>query len=158
MTAPARQLLAYKFGPESSFEGQLVGALERVESGGALRIGDALFGGRDADTGEITAVSMTTDSSAGMIGRLLGFRLNAGERQAATKRALDSPAGETIRALGDELQPGVAIAALLVEHTWAQALNEAVRRMGGAQAANESTEGDQIAHALPLLREVAAQT
>jgi hypothetical protein len=156
MTAPARQLLAYKFGPESSYEGQLVGALERIESGGALRIVDALFVGRGPDTGEVTAVSLS-GGSAGMIGRLLSFRLDAGERQAATQRALEGPTGEIVRTLGDQLQPGVAIAAVLIEHAWAQALDEAVRRMGGAEAVSESTDAAQIAQAAALLREVAAQ-
>jgi hypothetical protein len=156
MTAPARQLLAYKFGPESSYEGQLVGALERIESGGALRIVDALFIGREPDTGEMIAVSLS-GGSAGMIGRLLGFRLDAGERQAATQRALEGPTGEIVRTLGDQLQPGVAIAAVLIEHAWAQALDEAVRRMGGAEAVSESTDAAQIAQAAALLREVAAQ-
>ena len=40
---PTRQLLVYTFGPGAGFEGQLVGALERIESGGAIRVLDALF-------------------------------------------------------------------------------------------------------------------
>ena len=35
---PPVQLLVYSFGPDASFEGQLVGALERIEVGGAMRI------------------------------------------------------------------------------------------------------------------------
>jgi hypothetical protein len=42
-TAPHSQLLVYRFGPEARFEGQLGGAFQRIESGGALRILDALF-------------------------------------------------------------------------------------------------------------------
>jgi hypothetical protein len=52
------QLLAYRFGPDAHFEGQLVGALERLESGGALQVRDVLFVQRDAETGELGAVNM----------------------------------------------------------------------------------------------------
>ena len=44
-----RQLLAYTFPPGSAFEGQLVGALERIESGGAMRVLDALFVAREPE-------------------------------------------------------------------------------------------------------------
>lgn len=40
---PQVQLLVYAFGPEGAYEGRLVGALERLESGGALRVLDAVF-------------------------------------------------------------------------------------------------------------------
>ena len=53
-----RQLLVYTFAPVAKFEGQLVGALERVESGGAVRILDALFVTRAPETGELAAVSL----------------------------------------------------------------------------------------------------
>src|SRR3954454_22724662 len=43
MTTGARQLLAFTFGSDSTFEGQLVGALERIESGGSVRVLDGLF-------------------------------------------------------------------------------------------------------------------
>jgi len=38
------QLLVYGFGPGAVFEGRLVGALERIESGAALRVRDAQIG------------------------------------------------------------------------------------------------------------------
>jgi hypothetical protein len=49
-TLPARQPLVYRFGPGAAFGGQLVGALERMESGGTLRILDALFVTLEAGT------------------------------------------------------------------------------------------------------------
>jgi hypothetical protein len=36
MPTGSRQLLAFEFGSDSRFEGQLVGALERIESGGTV--------------------------------------------------------------------------------------------------------------------------
>jgi hypothetical protein len=147
VSVPTNQLLAYRFGSGSNFEGQLVGALERLESGGAMRVLDALFVGREAESGELVAVSLTADGRAGMIGRLLDFRLDAGTRASATRRALEGPAGEAIGAIGAELEPGTAFAAVLVEHTWALSLGEAIARIGGAEAANEFIEASRLSEA-----------
>lgn len=49
------QLLIYGFAPGAAFEGQLVGAIERIERGGTLRVLDVLFVMRDADTAELVA-------------------------------------------------------------------------------------------------------
>jgi len=136
---PARQLLAYRFGSESKFEGQLVGALERAESGGAIRIVEGLFVQRQPESGELIAVSMS-GGSGGLISKLLGFRLDERERIAATKRALDGESGDVVRTVGDSLEPGSAVAAVLVEHVWADALEDAVTRVGGAEVANEFVE------------------
>ena len=51
-TTPSVQLLVYGFGPGADFEGRLLGALERIESGRTVRILDALFVANDAETGE----------------------------------------------------------------------------------------------------------
>ena len=96
MPMPFRQLLTYRFGSDSRFEGQLVGALERIESGGAMRVLDALFVARAPETGDVTAVALSTDGSGGIIGQLLGFRLDERERQAATSRALEGANGEAV--------------------------------------------------------------
>ena len=55
MSSPTH-LLVYAFAPGGQFEGQLVGAIERIESSGTLRVLDVLFVMRDADTGELIAV------------------------------------------------------------------------------------------------------
>ena len=89
---PSAQLLLYRFGPDAEFEGQLVGALQRIESGGALRILDALFVRSHAETGELEAISAHGDGAGRIIAPLLDFRLD--------------PAG----ALATE-QPSAAIAA-----------------------------------------------
>ncbi|MGO9823100.1 MAG: hypothetical protein ACLPTJ_20920 [Solirubrobacteraceae bacterium] len=147
MPVGSRQLLAYRFPPGSRFEGQLVGALERIESGGTMRILDALFVGRDADSGEVVAVSMSSDGTAGMIGSLLSFRLDDHARQTATDRALEGPAGTVVRAVVETLAPGEALASVLVEHTWAVTLREAIDRLGGSQLLSESGEADEVDNA-----------
>lgn len=156
MGTGSRQLLAYRFGSDSRFEGQLVGALERIESGGSMRVLDALFVARAPATGELTAVSLTADGSAGIIGRLLDFRLSSGGRAATTQQALDGPAGDTVRALGGMLKPGNAVAAVLVEHVWANTLGEAVARIGGTEAVSEMVDAGDLAEISERLRTAAA--
>jgi len=130
-----RQLLAFRFGAGSQFEGQLVGALQRIESGGALRILAVMFVARD-EGGELTAVSRESQSAAGMIGELITFRLGDA-RGEETQAALEGPTGAVVRRLGDALEPGAAVAGVLVEHSWAQVLGEAVARIGGEQLLSE---------------------
>jgi hypothetical protein len=84
---PSTQLLLYGFGTEANFEGQLVGALERIESGGTLRVLEALLVQKDRDTGEFAAVAVRGHGIGGFVAPLLGFRLDATERRRATERA-----------------------------------------------------------------------
>ena len=143
------QLLVFGFGPEAHFEGQLVGALERIESGGALRVLDVLFVGRDPETGELVAVDLAGGGAGGIVAPLLGFRLNPAERRQATERALSA---EGLRELGAGLEPGAAMAAVLVEHVWARSLEEAVSRTGGAPLASEFVDATGLAELAPHLR------
>ena len=71
---PSAQLLLYRFGREAEFEGRLVGALERIESGGALRILEALFVRSNAETGELDAVAVRGDGAGRIVAPLLDFR------------------------------------------------------------------------------------
>jgi hypothetical protein len=144
-----RQLLAYRFGAESRFEGQLAGALERIESGGAMRVLDALFVAREPDSGQVTAISLAARGggrgagSSGAVGAMsdvLDFRLNPGGRAKSTRQALEGPSGDSVRLIGEGLSPGQAFAVVLVEHHWAAALEDAVARTGGTQAAGEFVE------------------
>jgi hypothetical protein len=125
-----RQLLLYGFGPQADFEGRLVGALERLESGGALRILDVLFVRRDAESGDIDAIDLHGHGAGGVVGPLLSFRLDEGERRRATERALRADA-DVVRELGAALEPGAALAAVLVDHVWSSALDDAASRTGG---------------------------
>jgi hypothetical protein len=136
------QLVIYRFGPGAAFEGQLVGALERLEAGGALKIVDLLFVGSDASTGERFAIDMPRGGAAGIVAPLLGFRLDMAERRRLTRRALAAGGerAELIDRLADLLAPGEAAAALLVDHEWARVLADAVDRTGGTQVTNAFVE------------------
>jgi len=144
---PAAQLLVYGFGPGAEFEGRLVGALERIESGGALRILEALFVAHDPETGELVAVDLQGDSG-GIVAPLLSFRLEPAKRRRATERALSSDRGvpgELLRQLEKALEPGLAMVAVLVEHKWADALQDAVARTGGTPLTNAFVETKELA-------------
>jgi hypothetical protein len=148
VSAPLTQLLVFGFEPGANFEGQLVGALERVEAGGSLRILDALFVGREAETGELVAVDLHSHGAGGMVASLVGFRLDPAERRRTTERTLS----ETLRNLAEPLEPGAAVAAVLVEHTWARALQDAVSRSGGRPLASEFVDATGLGQLTAHLR------
>jgi hypothetical protein len=128
-TEPA-QLLVYRFAAGAGFEGQFVGALERLEAGGALRVLDILVVVSDAASGEIVASEHRGGSAAGFAGPLVALRLDPSERKRATRRAMarsDGLAGH----LAETLQPGEAVAAVLIGHAWARTLEDAVQRTSG---------------------------
>jgi hypothetical protein len=139
-----RQLLLYSFGPDADFEGRLIGALERLESGGTLRILDVLFVRRDAESGDVDAVELQGDGAGGVVAPLLNFRLDEGERRRATERALRADAA-MVRELGAGLEPGGALAAVLVDHVWSTVLEDAVARTGGTQLASDFVDAAVLA-------------
>jgi hypothetical protein len=145
---PSVQLLVYAFGPDSAFEGQLVGALERLESGGTLKILDALFVHRHSDTGELEALNLKGDGVGGIAAPLIEFRLDQAARDRATAKAFKGRLGgippDVLRGLGEGLEPGAAIAALLIDHAWLRTLGEAVDRSGGAARVREFVEVSRL--------------
>jgi hypothetical protein len=49
-----------------------------------------------------------------------------------------------LESLGEILAPGTAIAAVLLEHRWADALTDAVARVGGTEAVSEFVEAARM--------------
>jgi hypothetical protein len=145
-----RQLILYGFGAQAEFEGRLVGALERLESGGALRILDVLFVRRDAESGDLDAIDLHGDGAGGVVGPLLNFRLDEGERRRATERALRGEV-EVVRELGAALEPGAALAAVLVDHVWSDALDDAASRSGGSLLAGDFVTATALSELGPEL-------
>jgi hypothetical protein len=132
------ELLAYRFPPGTRFEGQLVGALERMEAGGALRVLDVLAVRRDASTGELDAVEVRSTGAGGLVAPLLEFRLDPSGRRRATERAMSGDGGARVREVGSRLERGETMAMVRVEHVWAAALEDAVARLGGTRVPGET--------------------
>jgi hypothetical protein len=143
------QLLAFRFDPGAEFEGRLVGALERIESGGTLRIRDVLFVGRDPRDDELVAVAARGRGQGALVAALLGFRLDPAGRGRATEHALrDYQRGaepNLVRRIAETLPTGGAFAAVLVEHVWAHAVDDAVARTGGTALMSEFVAGTELA-------------
>jgi hypothetical protein len=158
MGAGARQLLAFTFGSDSHFEGQLVGALERIDVEGTLRVLDGLFVAREAESAELSAISLSDLPPSRMTSRLLDFRLDDRQRRTATRRSLDGGAREAVQALGSLLRPGTTVAAVLVEHTPADApadpadaFADAVARVGGSALMSEFVDASRVSELTPRL-------
>ena len=155
---PSRQLLVFGFGASSAFEGQLVGALERLESGGAVRILDVLFVAADEASGDPVAINLR-GGTGGLTAKLLDFRLDPAARRKATERAVGKDASggvaDVLRDLGTALEPGTALAAVLIEHVWARALEDGVSRVSGRTLASEFVEAATLSELPPdLLRKL----
>jgi hypothetical protein len=167
MTSPTHaQLLVYAFAPGAELEGRLVGALERIEAAGTVRILDVLFVRRGTGADELEVIELKGSGAGGLVAPLLGFRLDRAERQKATRRALaghrpGAVPPDALRAIADALESGGALGAVLLGHaeqetpeapdTWSEALEDAVARMGGTRIASDSVEAASLAPLAPDL-------
>jgi hypothetical protein len=141
------QLLVYRFAGEAAFRGELAGALERAEAGGAVRVLDVIVVGRDAAGGERFALALHGGRAGGLTSALLSFRLDPRGRAEATRRAL-APADERARLieeLTDRLGAGETFVAVLIGHAWAHAVGTEVARGGGREVANSFVEPTTLA-------------
>jgi hypothetical protein len=151
MELPTRQLLVFRFDPDATFEGGLLGAAERIESGMTLRLLDILWLRRNPDSGELEAMSTRGGGASGVASAVLDFRLDERARRATSDETLAKH--PELNELGGKLGPGEALVAFLVEHRWAQALSEAIDRMGGATSRVEFVEEASLKQLLPTLLE-----
>jgi hypothetical protein len=153
------QLLMYQFTPDARFEGQLGGAVERIETGGTVRVLAAVFIQREADSGELAVIDVRGDGAGSLIAPMLDFRLDPAARRRATARALASGtsdlSGETLRRLGAGLAPGGAIAVLLIRHVWAEALSDAVARSSGTLLLSDHVTARELRELAPVLVDAA---
>jgi hypothetical protein len=147
MTGEPVQLLVFRFAGEAAFRGELAGALERAEAGGAIRVLDVIVVGRDEATGERFALALHGGGAGGLTSAVLSFRLDAHGRAQATRRALApaDPRAQLIEELTDRLGAGEALVALLIGHAWARTLGVEVARGGGHEAANAFVEPTTLA-------------
>jgi DNA-binding NarL/FixJ family response regulator len=129
MTAPL-QVIALSFSRDAGSEDKILAEVDRLRGRGVLRLLDMLFVAKSQD-GTIERLAIGDDED---FGSLLAAVVPvadggpAGPAPADDLAAFD-PAGA--RALAGSLEPGTALAFLLVEHSWAGPLFDAIAETGG---------------------------
>ena len=132
MTAPL-QLIALSFDRDTGAEDRILAEVDRLRGRGVLRLLDLLFVARSQDG----AIERLTVGDEEDFGSLLADVVPGGPGDPAgpdgSVLADDSAAFDPADAwaLADSLEPGTALAFLLVEHQWAAPLFDAIAETGG---------------------------
>jgi hypothetical protein len=131
MSAPL-QVIALSFSRDAGSEDRILAEVDRLRGRGVLRLLDMLFVAKSQD-GTIERLTIGDDED---FGSLLAAVIPAanGDHPAAPASAGGSAAFDRAdaRALADSLEPGTALAFLLVEHYWAAPLFDAIAETGGS--------------------------
>jgi DNA-binding NarL/FixJ family response regulator len=128
MTAPL-QVIALSFSRDAGAEDRILAEVDRLRGRGVLRLLDMLFVAKSQD-GAIERLAIGDDEDFGAL-------LAAVDPVADGGPGVRAPAGgpafdlADAQALADSLQPGTAVAFLLVEHRWAGRLFDAIAETGG---------------------------
>jgi DNA-binding NarL/FixJ family response regulator len=129
MTAPL-QVIALSFSRGAESEDRILAEVNRLRGRGVLRLLDMLFVGKSQD-GTVERLTIGDDED---FGSLLAAVVPVATRGPAGPAPTDDPAAfdrAGAWALADSLQPGTALAFLLVEHHWAGPLFDAIAETGG---------------------------
>ncbi len=129
MTAPL-QVIALRFSRGAGSEDRILAEVARLRGRGVLRLPDMLFVGKSQD-GTIERLTIGDDED---FGSLLAAVVPVANGGPAVPAPTDDPAAfdrAGAWALADSLQPGAAVAFLLVEHHWAAPLFDAIAETGG---------------------------
>ena len=126
------QVIAVSFSPGSDFQTRVLAEVDRLQGRGVLRLLDVIFVAKNKD-GTIEPVVVGGDDDD--LGALLSSILPLGGGGVVEPTGDVGSSGFALDgawALAESLLPGTALALLLVEHGWAQALFDAVSESGGA--------------------------
>jgi DNA-binding NarL/FixJ family response regulator len=127
MTAPL-QLLALTFSLGADAESRLLGEIGRVEGRGTLRVLDVMFLAKAQD-GTVEALEVADEEDFGSL--LAGIAPSDALANGNEGSAAAGSGAAAVQALVDAVDPGTAVAFLLVEHLWAEPLIDAVSPAGG---------------------------
>ena len=141
MTAPL-QLIALTFRLGADAESRLLAEVDRIKGRGVLRVLDMVLVAKGRD-GTVEALEVGDGEDFGsLLAGIAPFGAENGGRQAAGDGAAGEPAGSGVDALVNSVEPGNAVAFLLVEHLWASPLADAVSAAGGALISDDFLTGD----------------
>ena len=136
---------------QPQLDGSILGELERASASGATRVVDAL-GVYKSTTGDIAAaaVSELTEDEAMVYGAWVGalVGLGAGGIEGAEVGAVVGAVSavdeydyglddESIESIAEDIPPGGGAMLLVIEHTWAIPLRNALRASGGIMIAQD---------------------
>lgn len=138
------QLVVIGFGSNDRFSGQIIEELDWVRDTQQIRLVDGLFVARseEGDLMVIAESDLTIDESiefGAIVGALIGFGM-AGEEgaqigaDAGALRVAENNYGiglDMLDSVVGDIPPGTSALLLLIEHTWAIGLRDAVRNAGG---------------------------
>jgi DNA-binding NarL/FixJ family response regulator len=128
MAAPL-QVIALSFSRDAGAGDRILAEVDRLRGRGVLRLLDMFFVGKSQD-GANERLIIGDDED---FGSLLAAVVPVADGGPAVPAPADGPAfgPADAWALADSLQPGTALAFLLVEHCWAAPLFEAIAETGG---------------------------
>jgi uncharacterized membrane protein len=143
MTIGPVQMIVLGF-PHPDFHGAVIAELERLRASDTVKVIDALAVHKD-DAGEIEVAHLSnlTDEEAvefgTVVGALIGLGIEGEEGLEAGAEAGAQAASEGIEVFSDEeawdvleqIPNGSAAAVILLEHTWAIPLRDAIAEAGG---------------------------
>jgi DNA-binding NarL/FixJ family response regulator len=129
MTAPL-QVIALSFSRDVGSEDRILAEVDRLRGRGVLRLLDMLFVAKSQD-GTIERLTIGDDEDFGSLLAAVVPVADGGPAGSAPADRLAAFDPAHARALARSLEPGTALAFLLVEHYWAAPLFDAIAETGG---------------------------
>lgn len=149
MTFGPIQIFTFGFPDTSGFEGRIAEELIKLSDAGTIRIIDALAVVADGDEAEILRVSDLDEAQREELGMEMGALVGLGmaglegmiEGAEAGAEIVEEGGMGIVEAIGedfiDNLPDGAAALLLIIEHTWAIPLRNAVVDAGGLLLGNQ---------------------
>jgi hypothetical protein len=129
MSAPL-QVIALSFSRGAGSQDKILAEVDRVRGRGVLRLLDLLLVARSQD-GTVERLSIGDDEDFGSLLAGVVLPADGGPARPASADGLAAVDRAGARALAESVEPGTALAFLLVEHCWAAPLFDAIAETGG---------------------------